>query len=61
MPLAGPVSVSDRPWFKRAIQLRDFAVGEYQVGRITGRPSLNFGYPLLGEDGRIQGRGVRVS
>jgi len=55
VPLAGPVSVSDRPWFKKAIELRDFAVGEYQVGRITGRPSLNFGYPLLGEDGRIRG------
>ena len=55
IPLAKPVSVSDRPWFKRAIRLRDFAVGEYQVGRITGRPSLNFGYPLLGDDGRVQG------
>ncbi len=55
IPLAKPVSVSDRPWFKRVIQLRDFAVGEYQIGRITGRPSLNFGYPLLGDDGRVQG------
>lgn len=55
VPLAGPVSVGDRAWFKEASQLRDFAVGEYQVGRISGRPALNFGYPLLGDDGHVQG------
>jgi len=55
IPLAKPVSVSDRPWFKKAVESRDFAVGEYQVGRITGRPSLNFGYPLLADDGHVQG------
>lgn len=55
VPLTQPVSVADRAWFKEASQLRDFAVGEYQVGRTSGRPSLNFGYPLLGDGGQIQG------
>jgi len=55
VPLSGPVSVGDRAWFKEALGLRDFAVGEYQVGRISGRPALNFGYPLFGDDGQIHG------
>ncbi|MGD0059815.1 MAG: PAS domain-containing protein [Verrucomicrobiia bacterium] len=55
VPLTGPVSVADRPWFQEASGLRDFAVGEYQVGRISSRPFLNFGYPLFGDGGQIQG------
>ncbi len=51
MPLPGPVDVSDRLYFKRALATRAFAVGEYQIGRITGRPGLNVGYPVLGPDG----------
>ncbi len=55
VPLPQPVSVADRPWFKEAVEQRDFAVGEYQVGRISGQPSLNFGYPLFGDGGQVQG------
>jgi PAS domain S-box-containing protein len=55
VPLAGPVSVADRAWFNEALGLRDFAVGEYQVGRVSGRPALNFGYPLFGDGGQLQG------
>jgi PAS domain S-box-containing protein len=47
--------VADRAWFKEALRTRDFAVGEYQVGRISGRPSLNFGCPIIGGDGQVQG------
>ncbi len=55
VPLTKPVSVVDRPWFKDASERRDFAVGEYQIGRISARPSLDFGYPLVGDEGQIQG------
>jgi PAS domain S-box-containing protein len=55
VPPKEPVSVADRGWFKDAVRTRDFAVGDYQVGRISGRPSLNFGYPIGGGDGQVQG------
>ncbi len=55
VPLPGPVNVSDRLYFQRALATRDFALGEYQVGRITGRPGLNVGYPVLGLDGSPRG------
>jgi diguanylate cyclase len=41
-----PVDLSSRRWFVRALETDDFAIGEYQVGMITGVASLNFGYPV---------------
>jgi PAS domain S-box-containing protein len=54
VPMQQPVSVTDRPWFRRALATRDFAVGEYQTGRITGRPQLNFGHPVVNAAGEVQ-------
>src|SRR5258708_14681898 len=46
VPLAGPASAADRVYFHRALTTRAFAVGGYQVGRITGRAAVNFGHPI---------------
>jgi PAS domain S-box-containing protein len=54
LPLSGPVSAADRLYFRRAIETRDFAVGEYQIGRVTRKASINFGYPVLDEADRLQ-------
>ncbi|RPH56661.1 MAG: hybrid sensor histidine kinase/response regulator, partial [Acidobacteria bacterium] len=43
------VYLGDRVYFRRAIETRDFAIGEYQVGRITRKASVNFGYPVLND------------
>ncbi len=40
------VNISDRPYFQRLIQNRDFVVGDYQVGRITGKPEVVLAYPI---------------
>ena len=53
-PMTDEGSVPDRPWFRQAVQNRDFAVGEYQLGQIPGRPHLNFGYPVLDDKGEVQ-------
>lgn len=53
LPVHAPVNLSDRAYFQRAIQTRDFAIGDYQIGRITGKATVNFGYPVI-EDGRIE-------
>jgi signal transduction histidine kinase/HAMP domain-containing protein len=52
VPTTGQVNLSDRLYFQQALETRDFAVGEFQIGRITGKASLNFGYPVLDERGR---------
>ena len=54
LPASGPITVADREYFRRASATRDFAVGEYQIGRITGRAAVNFGYPVLDDAGRPQ-------
>ncbi|HEX7589172.1 MAG TPA: hybrid sensor histidine kinase/response regulator, partial [Anaerolineae bacterium] len=51
VPLQNPVNIGDRAYFLNALQTRDFAAGEYQVGRITGIPGLNTGFPVLAESG----------
>src|SRR5215475_15591029 len=53
LPMTGPVYVGDRIYFRRALETRDFAIGDYQVGRITGKASVNFGYPVVDDAGQI--------
>ena len=47
VPLTGPVNAADRAWFQRTVQTRDFAIGDYQIGRITRIPALVHGHPIL--------------
>jgi len=54
VPFTGTIFMGDRSYFRRARTWRDFAVGEYQIGRVTGRPTLNFGYPVLDGAGNVQ-------
>jgi signal transduction histidine kinase len=53
-PPGAAVSAADRAYFRRALEAGDFAVGEYQIGRITGRASVNFGYPVLDAAGGVR-------
>ncbi|HXH09923.1 MAG TPA: sensor histidine kinase [Alphaproteobacteria bacterium] len=53
-PFDGPVNLSDRPYVRGAIERRDFAVGEFQIGRVTRQATINFGYPILDTAGHMQ-------
>jgi hypothetical protein len=52
---AEPLNFADRPWFQRAVTTQEFALGDYQLGRITGRPSLVFGLPIPHVEGGVSG------
>ena len=54
LPMARPVNINDRSYFHRAIQSRDFSIGDYQTGRITGISAINFGYPVFDVGGNIK-------
>jgi PAS domain S-box-containing protein len=43
------IYVNDREWFRRMQKSRDFAVGDYQIGRITGKPGITLGFPINGQ------------
>lgn len=57
-PGAGPINVADRYYFRTAVHSGAFTVGEFQVGRSTGEPGLNFAYPVFAPGGATAGRGV---
>jgi predicted ester cyclase len=52
--LTGPINLSDRTYFQSAVDRKDFAIGEYQIGRITAEATLNCAYPIVGDDGKVQ-------
>jgi PAS domain S-box-containing protein len=47
------VNLSDRLYFQRAVATREFAVGEYQIGRVIGRPVLGFAQPIFDDHGQV--------
>jgi C4-dicarboxylate-specific signal transduction histidine kinase len=53
LPFTPPVSVAQRSWFQRVTRSRAFAVGDYQVGTITGKATINVALPILGEAQQI--------
>lgn len=54
LSLEGKVNVADRRYFRGAVESRDFVVGEYQIGRVTKKATINFGYPLISAQGGIE-------
>jgi PAS domain S-box-containing protein/putative nucleotidyltransferase with HDIG domain len=55
LPYESPVYAGDRAYFRGAVETLDFSIGDYQIGRITGMPSVNLGYPVLDDTGQVQG------
>ncbi len=53
--LAEPVNLADRGYFQRALQYKGLVIGDYQIGRITGKASVNIGYPILDGTGSPKG------
>lgn len=45
--------LGDRAYFRDAMAYRTLVIGEYIVGRATGKPSITFALPLLDSQGRV--------
>lgn len=50
---AGLVNLSDRGYFKRALEQRKFVIGEFQIGRIVNRPVLPIAMPVVDGNDRV--------
>ncbi len=48
------VNLGDRPYFQRVLQTKQFSVGNFQIGRLTGERVINFCYPVFDEKGALQ-------
>lgn len=54
LPVGDAIDLANRPYFRRAVDARDFAIGDYQVGPIAGKATVNFVYPVLDKAGAVQ-------
>jgi len=54
LPLKAPINVADRTYFRRTVETQDFSIGEYQTGRVTGKATVNFGFPDFDDKGRFE-------
>ena len=54
-PVAKALNISDRAYFQRSVQTGEFAVGDYQIGRVSGKASLNVAAPIFDDAGEMQG------
>lgn len=52
-PGSAALNIADRPFFVRAVKNRTFAIGGFQIGRLTGRPALTFGAPAIDPSGHV--------
>lgn len=55
LPAGATIDFADRAYFKDALATRSFVGGDYQIGRITGKPSMNFGMPVYDDTGALRG------
>ncbi|BDU76853.1 hypothetical protein METESE_18110 [Mesoterricola sediminis] len=53
VPSSAPFQIGDRRYFQQALRRGRLASGEYVVSRATGRPSLNFGFPVVDAAGQV--------
>ena len=53
VPLTTEINFSDRPYFQDVLKSKSFSIGEYTVGRITGKPIIVFGYPVIDRRGNV--------
>jgi PAS domain S-box-containing protein len=48
------ISLADRPYFQQAARNKRLAISGYIIGRLSGRPHLNFAYPALNGAGELR-------
>ncbi len=46
-PMTGPTNVADTSWFARARHAEGLVAGDFQIGRLTGKPTLILAYPIV--------------
>jgi diguanylate cyclase (GGDEF)-like protein len=55
IPNSTGINLSDRAYYRAALESRDFVVSDYLIGRISRRPSVITVYPLQAMDPNTQG------
>jgi PAS domain S-box-containing protein len=54
LPTRSNLNLADRPYVRRALARGGFAVGDFQLGRLQGMPTIAFALPLLDQRGQAR-------
>lgn len=54
LPPPDGVNLSDRAYFRRALETGQFTMGDYTVGRTTKKPSVHFSQPVVDAEGSVR-------
>jgi len=46
-PLNRPINISDRSYYRFIVQTGEFTIGDYEIGRMTGKPVVAAAYPVF--------------
>jgi len=55
LPIIAPFSLKNGLTFNKTVNNRQFSSGEYNIGKISGRPTIGFGYPIIDNEGTLRG------
>ncbi|MDB5808351.1 MAG: hypothetical protein JWN94_473 [Betaproteobacteria bacterium] len=55
IPWKGKVYSLDRTYLQLPLKTGKFAIGDYQIGRVTRQQGINFGYPVTDAENRVRG------
>jgi putative nucleotidyltransferase with HDIG domain len=50
-----PLNLGARPYFARVLQQPSVTLGEFEIGVITGAPTINFALPIVDDAQQVQG------
>ncbi|HWX20277.1 MAG TPA: ATP-binding protein [Candidatus Binatia bacterium] len=53
-PTSVPMYLGDRSYFRRVLQTGRFSIGDFQIGRLSGQRVVDFGYPVIDEQGKLR-------
>jgi signal transduction histidine kinase len=53
-PVMINVNYADRLWFQSVMKTQSFSLGEYVIGRLTGKPILSAAAPIMDEEGNLK-------
>lgn len=54
-PMTATLNTAHRSYFQKVMATGQFAIGDFQIGQITGTPNISFGYPVFDSIGAVAG------
>jgi PAS domain S-box-containing protein len=54
LPVRGHMNFTDRAWYQQILKTREFVIGEYVIGRISGKATVTLAYPVLDRKGEMK-------